>query len=385
MHAFTREDRVVGQLVSGHELTIPIFRFGGRGRGPKVYVQASIHGAELQGNAVIYQLIRMLQQDYEALGEITLIPMANPMGMNQKFGDYTYGRFDPMTGENWNRAYWNITCRTEAERTDPSQVAIDRFLGDHPRGDADRFREALRAAIRHRIATSAGKRDHRCDLALLHQSLAIEADIVLDLHTAAHATRYLYVPEYAADEAPLLDIPFHLLVPNIPSGALDEAICVPWRLLHEALDDGRRPPVTAFTVELGGKERIDLEEAEQDARGLINYLLAKGAVAGPPIARRTEQFYRCAIADYHPIHAPRGGLIDFAVEPGVRFAKGQALGTMLSFEGLTEGRDAERALTILEAPFDGIPLTRLSASSVHQGTELMTVMTEITRFRADSD
>ena len=62
------------------------------------------HGAEVQGNAVIFQLLKQLEQSH-LNSVVTLVPLANPMGINQKSGEFTLGRFDPITGVNWNREY----------------------------------------------------------------------------------------------------------------------------------------------------------------------------------------------------------------------------------------------------------------------------------------
>jgi hypothetical protein len=47
-----------------------------------------MHGAEVQGNAVIFQLLELLKYcDIQA--NITLVPYANPIGCNHKNGEYT--------------------------------------------------------------------------------------------------------------------------------------------------------------------------------------------------------------------------------------------------------------------------------------------------------
>ena len=95
----------VGELAAGQPLTIPIYRFKGSSHSaPRVYIQANVHGAEVQGNAVILQLLQYFKA-HPPLGDVTLVPLANPLGINQKSGEFTLGRFDPITGINWNRAY----------------------------------------------------------------------------------------------------------------------------------------------------------------------------------------------------------------------------------------------------------------------------------------
>ncbi len=54
----------IGELAAGQALTLPIYHFkpSGQVAGPKVYIQANVHGAEVQGNAVIFQLMKQLER-----------------------------------------------------------------------------------------------------------------------------------------------------------------------------------------------------------------------------------------------------------------------------------------------------------------------------------
>ena len=53
---------VVAQNASGRNMNVPIYRMKGARPGPTVYIQSSIHGAEVQGNVVIYHLIQRLKK-----------------------------------------------------------------------------------------------------------------------------------------------------------------------------------------------------------------------------------------------------------------------------------------------------------------------------------
>jgi len=104
MNEVKKEIMHVGEMASGAALTVPVYRLKGDPSAPSVYIQANMHGAEVQGNAVIFQLLELLKNT-EINGDITLVPYANPVGCNHKNGEYTLGRFDPITGVNWNRMY----------------------------------------------------------------------------------------------------------------------------------------------------------------------------------------------------------------------------------------------------------------------------------------
>ena len=100
----TKDYLVVAQNASGRNLNVPVYKFTSEVPGPNVYIQSSIHGAEVQGNAVLLHILQALQ-NANLKGQITLVPNCNPVGSNLKSGEYTLGRFDPVNGQNWNRAY----------------------------------------------------------------------------------------------------------------------------------------------------------------------------------------------------------------------------------------------------------------------------------------
>ncbi|OUR82059.1 hypothetical protein A9Q75_06785 [Colwellia psychrerythraea] len=88
MNNFTKEVMSVGEMASGAKLTVPVYVFKAENNSsPSVYIQANMHGAEVQGNAVIFQLLELLQH-CNLQGNITLVPYANPVACNHKNGEY---------------------------------------------------------------------------------------------------------------------------------------------------------------------------------------------------------------------------------------------------------------------------------------------------------
>jgi predicted deacylase len=126
----------------------------------------------------------------------------------------------------------------------------------------------------------------------------------------------------------------------------------------------------AFTLELGCHEWISIDEAEAQARKVLSYLAAKGVVAQAPAVPEPGPQTACRLADYRSIYSPTGGLLDFSPTLGQRVPEGGRLGRILGFDA-QGGRVAE-----LRAPVDCIPITHLSSASVHQGMEVMKVMTK---------
>ena len=40
-------------------------------------------------------------------GEIWLVPVCNPVGVNQRSHYFSSGRYDPYNGKDWNRIFWD--------------------------------------------------------------------------------------------------------------------------------------------------------------------------------------------------------------------------------------------------------------------------------------
>ncbi|WOT06934.1 succinylglutamate desuccinylase/aspartoacylase family protein [Shewanella youngdeokensis] len=363
---FTQSSLIVGELATGQELSIPVYRLPAQDLGaPKVFIQANVHGAEVQGNAVIFQLMKQLET-MDVQGEVTLLPLANPLGINQKSGEFTLGRFDPITGVNWNREYLEHHCDIPAWYQQHSHLSDTELYHD--------FRLMLLAGCDAHLAQSwgvtTGKR-----LAVSLQKLAHQADIVIDLHTGPKSCKHLYCPEYDQHAASYFSIPYSLIMPNQFGGAMDEAAFCPWwQLVEYAASQGREMtvPVSAFTLELASQERIDMKDALVDAMGILAYLSHRGVVADKvePVAMAR---YGCLLADYKKYHAPKGGLVEYLAAPGVLLKAGQPLANILRLDCY----GTQEELTSVQLAQDCVPILHFASASVYQGTELYKMMTNI--------
>ncbi|MCC4831645.1 M14 family metallopeptidase [Shewanella sp. 10N.7] len=359
----------LGELATGQALTAPLFSFkGSDSAAPSVYIQANVHGAEVQGNAVIYQLMTLLES-YTILGDIRCLPLANPLGINQKSGEFTLGRFDPITGVNWNREYYE---HADIISNIPQWFELNQGLSDAELVAA--FRELLTRSCQQRIANSWGvSTGHR--LAVTLQSMAHDADIVLDLHTGPKSAKHLYCPEYDVEAAGLFSIPFSLIIPNEFGGAMDEAAFYPWWQLQQYCATQQRHfdvPVAAFTLELASQERIDMADAKEDALGILAYLSHRGVIEEKVLPAEMSR-WGCYLKDYKKFHAPKAGLVEYCAEVGKPLAAGEPLVTLLRLDQY----GSEQALTSVSLPCDCVPVLHFASASVHQGTELYKVMTNV--------
>ena len=363
----SQESIVVGEIANGLPLTIPVYRLKGDGTGPDVYIQANMHGAEVQGNAVIYQLLEQLKS-LKLRGDITLVPYANPIGCNQKSGEFTLGRFDPITGTNWNRMY-------RFNKALPSQIAEQYKDSDDATLKAA-FKQALVADIDSQLtgpdySLPTGKR-----IALNLQKLAHQADIVLDLHTGPISSQHLYCPEYAKDSASYFNIEHVLLIPSDFDGAMDEASFCPWWSLSEELGKQGREfavQVEAFTVELGSQEKIDLSAALDDANSILSYLNHKQVLVDAAYQPKAMTRYACMLEDYIAYYAPMGGMVEYLAPLGGHIKAGEPIARILRMERYL----SEQPLQTLSFDKDAIAILHFASASVNQGTELYKFFTNI--------
>lgn len=368
----------VGEMASGAALTVPVYRIKGKAQGPSVYIQANMHGAEVQGNAVIFQLLEQLKT-IELNGSITLVPYANPVACNHKNGEYTLGRFDPITGVNWNRMYY-----FDADIVQP-------FAQQHIKHSVSEIEQAFKALL---LAQIEQKLNHNIyglttgqRIAFQLQQLAHQADIVLDLHTGPISSKHLYCPEYAKESAKYFDIPHTLLIPNSFDGALDEATFCPWWQLKQAFNSlGRDIAITksdssdqqdfiikeSFTVELGSQEQIDLDVAHEDAQGILSYLQYQGVLKSNNFYPKTMIRYSCMLADYKALYSPMGGMVDYLAEFGQPLAPGEPLARILRMDNYGDGDP----LHYISLDHQVIPILHFASASVNQGTELYKVFSK---------
>ncbi|MBE8167984.1 MAG: succinylglutamate desuccinylase/aspartoacylase family protein [Shewanella sp.] len=356
----------VGELATGQALTIPVYQFTPENpSGPSVYIQANVHGAEVQGNAVIFQLMKQFEKA-KLNSVVTLVPLANPMGINQKSGEFTLGRFDPITGVNWNREYYDHNLDLESWY-DKHQSLDDRDL-------IAAYRQTLIASCQQRLQNSWGVNTGQ-RLATELQTLGHQADIVFDLHTGPKSCKHMYCPEYAIDAAQYFSIPYVLIMPNGFAGAMDEAMFCPWwRLSEFAATQGRQldVAVNAFTLELASQERIDMDDAKIDADGILAYLSHKGVIS-ETISPVKMARYGCQLENYKKFYAPHAGMIEYLAPLGETLRVGQPLLSLLRMDRY----GTEDEYQNLNLDIECVPILHFASAAVHQGTELYKVMTDV--------
>ena len=382
MPKWERRDVVVRTNATGHELTAPVFLARGRQERPLAYVQANVHGGELQGNAAILALFELLEKE-PLRGSVVLVPRVNPVSANQQVGDYVAGVYDFLSGTNFNRGYLYLTGPSRSASA-ACYVDVDSFATAHQSSSVGEIREDFRESLRAALdaideETRTWGADARLEFALAIQRMAVDADLVLDLHTGDRAPRYLYSPEGSVAAARAFGFPFVLEVPARFGGALDEASFVPWQDLADAFRRlGRNDVprlVDGYTVELGSMNAFSLDAGREDARRIASALRHFGVLDGEP-EEPPVRITACSAADYRSMHAPVGGLVDLAVEPGTRVKAGDVVVRLVdpSRCRALPPRAAD-AVVEVRAPEDGVVLLFHAFSSVPKGARLFSMMT----------
>jgi uncharacterized protein len=382
MSHWERREIVLRKLPTGHALTAPVFVCRGRNERPLAYLQANVHGAELQGNAAILALFELLETETPR-GSLVLVPRVNPVAANQQIGDYVSGVYDLGTGANFNRGYLYLSGPSRSSSA--CYVDVDAFAAANRSAPTweirSGFRQALKTALGAvREEASAWGLDSRVEMALEIQELAADADVVMDLHTGDRAPRYLYAPQGVRAAIRAFGFPFVIEVPARFGGALDEASFVPWQDLSEAFSRIGRTDVPrlvdGFTVELGSMNAFSLAEGRKDARRIASALRYYGVLDGEP-DEPEGRIAGCDLADYRSIAAPEAGLLDILVAPGTAVTRGDLLARIVDpSRGGAPPRAAD-AIVDVRAPADGIALLFHAFSSIPRGVRVASMMTNV--------
>lgn len=311
----------------GLQPVLKVLRFGTPGVGPKVAIQAALHADEVPALLVARELARELQALEAAgalRGEVVLVPYANPLGLAQQVLGVHHGRFDLRDGVNFNRQFADLTAAASA--------AVNGRLGDDPAANVARVRAALRDA-----AAALPAKNPPEDLKRRLLALAIDADIVLDLHCDAEASVHLYglTPQVdlCVELGALLGARAILLATESGDGPFDEACSRPWFELARR-HAGHPLPLACFstTVELRGQADTQPGQAAADAAALLAFLRRRGVLAGDPGPLPPPACQPTPLAASEPIETPVGGVVVFHRAVGETVAAGDLIADVVDVD-----------------------------------------------------
>ncbi|CAG4887431.1 succinylglutamate desuccinylase/aspartoacylase family protein [Paraburkholderia saeva] len=277
----------------------------GAGGGQKIYIQSSLHADELPGmlvSHVLRQKLAALEAAGKVRGEVVLVPVANPIGLNQHVYSHLAGRFESNSGQNFNRNFYDLAALV--------QPVIEARLTR----DIDENRQAIRRAMREGLDAQRPKNELESQRLAL-QKLSYDADVVLDLHCDWEAAMHIYTnPDIWPEVEPLaryLDSKASLLALDSMGNPFDEIHSFIWSDLRSRY--GERFPIpngsVSVTIELRGQRDVSYELAERDAQGIVEYLTHRGVIEGTAAEMPPLEFAATPLAGNEPIVAPITGVV----------------------------------------------------------------------------
>ena len=314
----------------GSNKTLTSLHFGTPGSGKKIYLQASLHAEELPGMLVAYHLQPMLQAAEAAgqiCGEITLVPVANPIGLAQRLDHKPMGRFELDTSENFNRRYPDLAAAV--------LPAVLGKLGSDAAANVATVRQAITAYLE--------QWKPKTELESMRQTLLMlshDADVVLDLHCDCEAVVHFYCEESCWPElepiARFVGSEAILLAKDSGGGPIDECLSGVWWRLADALKTaGDTSPLPqgccSTTIELRGEADVSHSNARQDAQAIFAYLEYIGVLqTGHRAAMPNAKCQPTPLAGSETLRTTVPGIVVFAATPGVHLKAGDLVAEVVN-------------------------------------------------------
>nr|WP_315496450.1 M14 family metallopeptidase [uncultured Rhodoferax sp.] len=313
----------------GSHRSLSSFHYGTPGHGPKVYIQASLHAEELPGMLVAHHLRALLDTADAAgqiLGEVILVPVANPIGLAQRVDHKPMGRFELASSENFNRHYPDL-----AKAVLPN---VQRQMGPDPAANVATVRRAMGDYLRQWQPETELQSLRRSLLTLAH-----DADYVIDLHCDCEGVLHFYTEEpcwpQLAPLAHLLKARAVLLAKNSGGGPFDECLSGAWWQLAEALQAaGLSAPLpqgcNSTTVELRGEADVTHACAQEDAQAVwafLQHIQALGCAQPPVIPAALCP--ATPLAGSETLRTPVPGVVVYIADVGQRLQMGDLVAEVI--------------------------------------------------------
>lgn len=285
--------------------------FGSGQKGKKAYIQAGLHADEAPGYLVASRLGEMLwEADLrgEVLGEIIVVPIANPIGLAQWGTDTVQGRFNNSDNVNFNRRFDDLTGEIASE--------VGPLLTADSHKNVTLIRECAGKILNSRVLET--EVDYLKNLLL---RLSHDADIVLDLHCDYQALVHIYTGKslwpYARDLSAQMGAGATILANDSGDTPFDEANSKFWWKLAEVFPNNPVPPAClAATVELRGVLETEHQYTEMDARNLYSFLQRRGFIDGEPPSLPPLKAEPTPLEGVDYVKAETAGVLSFVKEVG---------------------------------------------------------------------
>lgn len=251
MPKITKIKKSLGTLSSGNEVFIEAVQINSGQPGPRIYIQAAIHGWETVGIMVCWQLIKFFSKNL-LQGIITIVPIANPWGVDAKIGNkqVSYINLNGDEFGNWNCIF---TKKIIQETQNLSREMI---------------------------------------LAKTLQQLASGHNIAIDLHTAWDCIEHVYYFSHQKQAVKWFGVSDCIELPYKFTGTFDESFLYPFKdktKMSFTVEFNQNSPADAGKIinfingqKLPGKfcfwKENDLKFLYASAGGIIEYLVKPGEI-----------------------------------------------------------------------------------------------------------
>ena len=331
----------------------------------KVHLQAALHADELPGTMVLHHLLPMLRQaDDQGLlrARFTVMPMVNPIGM-QNFSFYRHvGRYDLRTGVNYNRRWPDLFSLIRTQ--------LSGRLNDDELFNVNLIRKAVQQWIEGQQPRTAAEQ-----LRLLVLRECHDAEFVLDLHCDSDSLPYIYTsPELMPELQDLADwmgAAATLTAADSGGGSFDEVLPQLYRKVAQA-NPGKPVPMATATATLEYRGQADVFDTygADDARRLWGFLCGRNLVDADPGERPRSAPGATPFEATEIVRVDRPGMIAYRVELGERVVKGQPIADLVALDG----PEAYMGRTPIVAGTSGFVLSRLQGKYVTRGSAVAKIV-----------
>jgi predicted deacylase len=304
----------------GTERHLRVLEFGPPSGRPLVYIQASIHADEIPALALAHRLeqqLTELEAQEQITGRVRLVPVANPVGLDQVLLGRHQGRFEFSGGVNFNRNYPEL-----------GSALCERLQGKLS-SDAESNTEMIRAQLRALLQESPPQSADQEHKRILFEQ-ALDADMILDLHCDDEALLHLYTSssgwEHFSTLAERMRIAVVMLADDSGGASFDEALPGIWTTLQRTFPDVPIPAATVgCTIELRGENDVEESLIHQDSEALLESLRDWNVLKGPsvPLAPTPPKVVPLEAVDFPP--APVGGVVLWKKPLGSEVKQGELL------------------------------------------------------------
>jgi len=239
---FTTQTHPVQQLNNGQYLDIISYSLDSQLPGPEIYLQANLHGPEIFGTYLLGQIIKSfkneLPQTKGFVGSIIIVPCANPVAAQNMAYNSMQGRWNPISGNNWNRIFATQSFDSLADKITFYKTQL----------------QNSNLSIEYRLAAEL-------------MILSGQADYIIDIHTTGLETvNHFFAHPDHTKYFEALEPDLVIQTTNIPLSPSFENACV-WPVMNS----NDRPPI-ACTWEASNNSVIDNKQIEQQGQRLWTWL-----------------------------------------------------------------------------------------------------------------